>query len=62
MPSPEPARDALNGMETLEDTMSAPAAGELVFAVDAARRAGTVARWLLGEERPGLRPGPARGQ
>ena len=52
MPSPAavpplPVRDVLTGVETLQATMSGPAAGELVFAVDAARRAGTVARWLI---------------
>ena len=45
---PLPVRDVLTGADTLQDTMSAPAAGELVFALDAARRAGTVARWLIG--------------
>lgn len=44
---PALAADVLTGLEALQATMSAPAAGELVFAVDAARRAGTVARCLL---------------
>lgn len=42
-----PVADGLTGLEALHATMSGPAAGELVFAVDAARRAGTVARCLL---------------
>jgi hypothetical protein len=47
---PTPGQDGLSGVESLQETMSAPAAGELVFAVDAARRAGSVARWLMGRK------------
>ena len=47
---PRPACDVLSRVDTLEATMSAPAAGELDFAVDAARRAGSVARWLIGRK------------
>ncbi len=64
MPSPAPVpqlprppvQDVLTGMETMETTMSAPAAGELEFAVDAARRVGVLARRLL--SLTGRRPAP----
>lgn len=44
---PRPGQDVLAWIESVPATMFGPAAGELVLAVDAARRAGTLANRLL---------------